>query len=263
MQTKAYFSTGSLQFLKELRAHNERAWFERNRARYESQVRDPFLHLIADLQAPLKKISPSFIVDPRPTGGSMMRIYRDIRFSADKSPYKTAVAAHFGSSKGMDSCAPAYYLRIEPGNSRIGAGLWHPDSAALDKIRNAIVAKSARWHQITSGAEFGAGCRMAGDSLKRPPRGFDPNHPLIEDLKRKDFVISPALTDEEVCAPDLLDHVTNAFRVAAPFVQFLVEAVESSGIEAANHSARAKHSPRRTTAKRLLLTPTGAKRVAS
>src|SRR5271170_1643539 len=102
MQTKAYFTAGSLQFLIELRDHNERAWFERNRGRYESNVRGPFLDLIADLQAPLKKISPGFIADPRPTGGSMMRIYRDIRFSADKSPYKSAVAAHFSSSKGMD-----------------------------------------------------------------------------------------------------------------------------------------------------------------
>jgi uncharacterized protein (TIGR02453 family) len=257
MHTVAYFTSDSLQFLKDLRIHNERVWFERNRGRYESQVRDPFLHLIADLQAPLKKISPGFIADPRPTGGSMMRIYRDIRFSADKSPYKTAVAAHFSSSKGMDGCTPGYYLHIEPGHSLIGAGLWHPDTNTLSKIREAIVAKPAHWQRITSGAVFGSSCGMTGESLKRPPRGFDPNHPLIEDLKRKDFVISLELTDEQICSPELLDHVTGAFRVAAPFAQFLVDAVESPGLETT--TAQAKHSMKQTNPRRPLMRTAGAK----
>ena len=249
MQTEAYFTSGSLQFLKELRDHNNHEWFERNRARYENQVRDPFLRLIADLHAPLKKINPSIIVDPRPTGGSMMRIYRDIRFSPDKSPYKTAVAAHFASSKGTDSCTAAYYLRIEPGNSMTGAGLWHPDSAVLGKIREAIVAKPSRWQHITSGAQFGTGCGMTGESLKKPPRGFDPNHPLIEDLKRKDFVIGSPLTDQEVCASELLDRIVDAFRISAPFMDFLTGAVESAGVEA-NGSVNTKPSSRPTNAKR-------------
>jgi uncharacterized protein (TIGR02453 family) len=260
MQTVAYFTSDSLQFLKDLRNHNERAWFERNRGRYESQVRDPFLHLIADLQAPLKKISPGCIADPRPTGGSMMRIHRDIRFSTDKSPYKTAVAAHFSSSNRMDGCAPAYYLHIEPERSMIGAGLWHPDNDTLSKIREAIVAKADRWQQITSGAVFGSSCGMTGESLKRPPRGFDPNHPLIEDLKRKDFVISSALTDEQVCAPGLLDSVADAFRAAAPFVQFLADAVASAGLEPA--TAQAKHSPKQTNSRRPVTRTAAAKRVS-
>ncbi|HUN59356.1 MAG TPA: DUF2461 domain-containing protein [Candidatus Binataceae bacterium] len=261
METTTYFTGDSLKFLKELREHNERGWFERNRPRYESKVRDSFLHLIADLQAPLKKINPGFVADPRPTGGSMMRIYRDIRFSADKSPYKTAVAAHFGSSKQTDGCGPAYYLRIEPGNSMIGAGLWHPDTNALGKIREAIVAKPERWRRITSGAVFGSSCGMSGESLKRPPRGIDPNHPLIEDLKRKDFVISSSLTDEEVCGPGLLDSISEAYRMAAPFVQFLAEAVEASGSEAG--STPGKHAPRQPSVKRARPMAAGTKRAAS
>jgi uncharacterized protein (TIGR02453 family) len=259
MQTVAYFTSDSLQFLKDLRHHNERAWFEHNRRRYESQVRDPFLHLIADLQAPLKKISPGCIADPRPTGGSMMRIHRDIRFSADKSPYKTAVAAHFGSSNRMDGCGPAYYLHIEPDHSIVGAGLWHPDNDTLSKIRETIVAKADRWQQVTSGAVFGSSCGMTGASLKRPPRGFDPNHQLIEDLKRKDFVISSSLTDEQVCAPDLLDRVANAFRAAAPFVQFLTDAVASHSLET---TTQAKNSPKQTNARRSAVRTAAAKRVA-
>jgi uncharacterized protein (DUF2461 family) len=97
----------------------------------------------------------------------------------------------------------------------------------LGKIREAIVAKPARWQRITSGVEFGSSCGMTGESLKKPPRGFDPNHPLIEDLKRKDFVIGSTLTDQQVCGYDLLDHVIGAFRATAPFVQFLVDAVSN------------------------------------
>ncbi|MGH7836221.1 MAG: DUF2461 domain-containing protein, partial [Candidatus Binataceae bacterium] len=131
----------------------------------------------------------------------------------------------FSHAKGEDGSAPAYYLHIEPGHSSIGAGVWHPEPAALGKIREAIVAKSKRWQRVTSGADFRSTCGMIGESLKRPPAGFDPNHPLIEDLKRKDFAISSALTDRQICSSDLLDTVGGGFRAAAPFVQFLAEAV--------------------------------------
>ena len=225
MQNGRYFASDSLEFLNELRDHNEREWFQRNKPRYENRVRDPFLRLISDLGAPLKEISPLFIADPAPTGGSMMRIYRDIRFSPDKSPYKTFVAAHFSHSKGKDGSAPAYYLHIEPKSSSIGAGIWRPEPPALAKIRQAIVANSKRWERVRSGADFRSSCGMAGESLKRPPAGFDPNHPLIEDIKRKDFAISLPLTDRQVCGPELLDTVVEAFHAAAPFVQFLGEAV--------------------------------------
>jgi uncharacterized protein (TIGR02453 family) len=220
-----YFSSDSLLFLKELRRHNDREWFQRNKARYESQLRDPFLRLIADLAAPLKRINPYLVADPRPVGGSMMRIYRDIRFSADKSPYKAFVAAHFEHTKADNGSAPAYYLHFEPERSSIGAGLWRPEPDALCKIREAIVADAKRWQRVTSDAHFGSTCGMAGESLKRPPIGFDPNHPLINDIKRKDYAISFPLTDQQVCAPDLLDSTIGVLRAAAPFMQFLSEAL--------------------------------------
>jgi len=220
-----YFAPEALQFLKELRVHNERAWFLSNKARYENLVRDPFSRLIADLGPALKKISPYFAADPRPVGGSMLRIYRDVRFSADKSPYKTFVAAHFEPSKANNGGAPAYYLHFEPGDlSMVGAGVWRPDSATLAKIRQAIVANPKRWRRVRSIADFGSSCGMAGESLKRPPYGFDPKHPLIEDIKRKDFALKMPLADREVCGSDLLGAITEAFRRTAPFVHFLGEA---------------------------------------
>jgi uncharacterized protein (TIGR02453 family) len=222
-----YFSARALRFLEDLREHNQKEWFERNRTIYETQVRDPFLDLIADLRAPLKKINPNFVVDPRPAGGSMMRIYRDIRFSRDKSPYKTNVSAHFHYSNGKEGASPAYYLHLEPGRSMTGGGIWRPSSDALMKIRQAIVAKPESWRRATSGMAFGSSCGMIGESLKKAPRGFDPGHPLIEDLKRKDFAIGLTLTDEQVTGPDLLDDIAGAFSAIAPFVEFLVKAVEA------------------------------------
>ena len=225
MEAGGYFTPELFKFLTELHANNQREWFERNKPRYESAVREPFLRLIAALGPPLKKINPRIVVDPRPVGGSMMRIYRDIRFSRDKSPYKVSVAAHFRDARARDEGAPAYYLHFEPGSSMIGSGMWRPSATALKGIRDAIVAEPKRWQRITNGAVFGSSCGMAGESLKRPPAGYDPNHPLIDDLKRKDFAMSTPLADRQVCAPDLLETIVDGFRAAAPFVEFLASAV--------------------------------------
>src|SRR5229473_2352080 len=136
MSGEAYFTRRAFEFLKELRAHNNRDWFQANKERYEEQVREPFLRLIADLAPGLKKTNSSFVADPSSNGGSMMRIYRDIRFSKDKSPYKTFVAAHFWHARGKEGGMSAYYLRLEPGGSVIGAGIWRPEPAALKGIRD-------------------------------------------------------------------------------------------------------------------------------
>jgi hypothetical protein len=110
-------------------------------------------------------------------------------------------------------------------NSLIGAGMWRPEPGASKNIRDAIVADPKCWQRITSGSDFRSSCGMAGESLKRPPVGYDPNHPLIEALKRKDFAISSPLDDRDVCRPEFMSVVVNAFCTAAPFVQFLAEAV--------------------------------------
>ena len=225
MEQHSYFTEDLFDFLRELRQHNQRDWFQRNKDRYETVVRGPFISFIGDLGTPLKKINPYLVADPRPVGGSMMRIHRDIRFSRDKSPYKTAVAAHFWHSQGQEGATPAYYLHLEPGHSMIGAGIWRPESGALKKIRDAIVADGQRWQRITSAASFGSSCGMAGESLKRAPAGYDPNHPLIEDLKRKDFATRTPLDDQQVCGPDLMKSVLEAFRSSAPFIRFLSDAI--------------------------------------
>ena len=225
MEQHSYFTDDLFRFLEELRQHNERDWFQRNKERYETAVRGPFISLIGDLGTPLKKINPYMMADPRPVGGSMMRIHRDIRFSRDKSPYKTSVAAHFWDTRGKEGATPAYYLHLEPGHSMIGAGIWRPEPTALKKIRDAIVADGKRWQRVTSAADFRSSCGMVGESLKRSPAGYDPKHPLIEDIKRKDFTASSPLDDRQVCSPNCMKSVLDAFRASAPFVRFLSDAI--------------------------------------
>ena len=224
MPAEPYFTRDLLKFLSELRAHNDRDWFQKNKERYEAHLRHPVLRFVADLAPGLRKVNPHMVADPRPVGGSMMRIYRDIRFSKDKRPYKTAVGLHFWHDKGEEGAAPVYYMRIAPGDSMIGAGVWHPEPAALKKIRDAIVRDAKGWKRATAAGQQGAGC-MTGESLQRMPRGYDPDHPLAEDLKRKDFTLGIPLADSDIVKPDVLKLTLAKFRQTAPFVQFLSKAV--------------------------------------
>jgi uncharacterized protein (TIGR02453 family) len=225
MASTRYFTPALFRFLMELRDHNEREWFLKNKTRYETEVRDPFLRLIADLSPRLKKLSPYFVVDPRPVGGSMMRIYRDIRFSKDKSPYKTSMSAHFWHAKGKDGASPAFYLHIEPDGSAVGGGVWRPPADVLKMIRKAIATKSEAWAKVVSVRSFRSSCGMVGESLKRAPPGFDEGQPFIDDIKRKDFATSSRLDDGEVLGPDLLRSVSDGFEAMAPFMRFITGAM--------------------------------------
>ena len=212
-------------FLRELGANNERPWFEENKARYRAEVRDPMLDFIQAFAEPLAEISPHFRADPRANGGSLFRIYRDTRFSKDKTPYKTNVGAHFRHEAGKDAHAPGFYLHLEPGMCFAGCGVWHPDSPTLGRIRDAIVEQPEAWTRITTGADFCRTFRLAGEALKRPPRGYDPEHSLIEDLKRKDFVVIADVEEAEAVRPDFLDRFAAIARAGGVFTDFLCKAV--------------------------------------
>src|SRR5438309_10445646 len=134
----SHFTPALFDFLRELRAHNNREWFQRNKVRYEADVRAPSLQFISDVALPLRRISRHLVADPRPVGGSLFRINRDIRFSSDKSPYKTAVGMSFGHDRGRDGPAPGYYLTLEAGQSVVGGGVHMPDTATLNRVRDAI-----------------------------------------------------------------------------------------------------------------------------
>jgi uncharacterized protein (TIGR02453 family) len=215
----AHFRPALFAFLKDLKADNTREWFQANKDRYRRDVQEPLLEFIAAFAEPLESISPHFVADPRPSGGSMFRIYRDVRFSRDKSPYKVHAAAQFRHREGRDVHAPGFYLHLEPGRVFMGAGIWHPAGATLSGIRSAIVDDPDGWVEAKGGLELG------GESLKRGPRGFDPDHPLMEDLKRKDFVSFFTSTQTAACRKGFLDRFAESCREASPFIGFLTRAV--------------------------------------
>jgi uncharacterized protein (TIGR02453 family) len=225
MAQETYFTPALFTWLRQLKKNNNRQWFQKNKDRYLETVRDPLLRFIVDFGPRLETISPHFLADPRPSGGSMFRIYRDTRFSRDKSPYKTHAAAQFRHQAGKDVHAPGFYLHLEPGETFVGAGIWHPDSKALAGIRELIVEDPAGWKKSISGKRFMDEFALGGDSLKRPPRGFDRDHPLVKDLKRKDFVAFTRFSEEETCSPEFLTSFTRACRTMSPLVRFLTRAV--------------------------------------
>ena len=195
------------RFLKELSAHNERTWFEANKPRYLARVRDPVLGFIAAVAPKLAAISPHIVADPRPSGGSLLRIYRDTRFSHDKTPYKTNVGIRFGHGAGKDIHGPGYYLHLAPGEVFMGAGIWRPDPEALHAIREAIVKDPPGWTRAQRSP-----LRHGETALRRPPRGFDPEHPLIEDLKRTSFTVGRRFTEKQACSAAFPDLFVRACR---------------------------------------------------
>jgi uncharacterized protein (TIGR02453 family) len=218
-----HISPALFQFLKDLKKNNRRDWFERNRGRYERDVREPLQQFIVDFAGPLARISGRFVADPR---RSMFRIHRDVRFSRDKSPYKTNAAVHFRHERAADAHAPGFYLHLEPGSVFAGVGIWRPDVPSQARIRDAIVADAASWKRIVGAKRFRERLELAGESLKRPPRGVDPEHPLIADLKRKDFIAIASFTETDATSAGFLERYAETCRASAPFARFLTEALE-------------------------------------
>lgn len=222
--TAAYCSPRTFGFLSELAANNNREWFLANKPRYEADVKEPALRFINDFSAPLKKISPHFRADPRANGGSLFRIYRDTRFSKDKTPYKTATGIQFRHEAGRDAHAPGFYLHIQPGQCFMGCGSWHPGGPALRQIRESIDEDPEAWKRASRGARFRKTFELAGDSLIRAPKGFSVDHPLIEDLRRKDFIAVVQLAEEDLMSDDFLGRFAGLCRTAAPFQRWLCRA---------------------------------------
>lgn len=220
-----YFSSAVFEFLRDLRENNNREWFTDNKDRYIDEVREPAQRFISDFGPRLSNISPHFRADPRPNGGSLFRIYRDVRFSKDKSPYKTHTGIQFRHKQGKDVHAPGFYLHLEPDECFAGLGIYHPDGAALAQIRQALVDEPARWKRARDGKRLREHFELGGESLKRAPKGYEPDHPLIEDLKRKDFVAFAPLTQKQVTAPDFSDRYAEMCKAGSGFIKFLCEAV--------------------------------------
>ena len=222
---RAHFGPALFEFLRQLKKNNNRDWFLKNKPRYESDVRDPTLRFIQDVGPGLKKVSRHIVADPRPVGGSLFRVNRDIRFSKDKSPYKTAVGMSFWNDSGGQAVAPGFYLHLEPGTSFAGGGIHMTDNKTLNKVRDLIVAEPATWKRVTRQARFAPMYVYMGESLKRAPQGYAPENPLVEDLKRKGYSWHQHFTEAHVIAPDFMNRYLEGCRGASPFAGLLARAL--------------------------------------
>jgi len=221
-----YFTEASLKFLSRLDKNNNRDWFNQHKQEYEDLVRTPALDFIADMGNTIESLSPHFLAIPKKVGGSMMRPYRDVRFGKDKRPFKTNVGIQFRHFMARDVHAPGFYLHIEPGGSFIGAGIWHPEAEPLAAVRRAIDEKPKEWLKVSRGKPFTNLFELSGDALSNPPRGYRKDHPLIDDLKRKDFIAITALDENRVITGALKTDATKSFKTAVPFMRFLCQALE-------------------------------------
>jgi uncharacterized protein (TIGR02453 family) len=226
MSAIVHFRPATFTFLSDLAASNDREWFAANRDRYEAHVKEAGIEFISDFGSRLERISPHFVADTRAVGGSLFRIHRDTRFSKDKTPYKTNTGMQFRHEAASDVHSPGYYLHLEPGACFAGVGIWQPDTATLAKIRDAIVDDPAAWKRAAYGKRFTDVFTLSdGERLKRPPRGYDADHPFIDDLRRKDFTAGRRLTQKQVTSPGFVDEYARICATATPFMRFLCAAV--------------------------------------
>jgi len=220
------FSKTLTGFLEDLERNNHREWFQAHKDDYVERVQEPALAFVRAIAPRLTKISPHIVADDRKVGGSMMRINRDVRFSKDKRPYAPRVAMRFMHEVGKKQPAPGFYIRINPDDIHLGTGIWHPETPVLEKIRRHIVLNEKSWVKIRDAKRFrDAWGDLAGERLKRPPRGYPPDHPLVEDLKRKDFVAFCVWKSSVLTKKDFLTRVVDTYQTSTPFMRFLCEAL--------------------------------------
>jgi len=217
------FPQEGIKLLQRLKRNNTRDWFQAHKAEHEEYVRFPMQCLIAGLRRDLGEEIPEIDFNPK---GSIFRIYRDTRFSKDKTPYKTNIAASFrlrGTQGPIEN--PGLYVGIEPGEIFIGGGLYLPSGDQLKKIRKRIVNDADQFLAIVTSRQFRSSLGgIQGDTLQRAPLGYAPDHPLIEHLKHKQFYVGVESGHEPALKPDFQKTVARVFRQCMPFIRWLTAA---------------------------------------
>lgn len=222
-----YFSDASFKFLRGLARHNDKTWFNAHKAQYEDHVRQPFLRLLTDLQPDLAAVSLHFRSDPKTVGGSLFRIYRDARFSNDKSPYKSWQGARLFHERHKQVPAPSFYLHLQPGECFVGAGLWHPEPDTQRRVRQFILDNPGSWKKAAHETAFRRKFEFEeSEKLVRAPRGFPADFEFIEDLKHRNFVFWRSLDDATMTGPRLRQTVAGDLKALGPFVDYLCAALD-------------------------------------
>lgn len=215
----AGFPPESIQFLRSLKRNNRREWFQPRKHLYEQHVKAPMLELVEALNGELKKFAPEYVTEPKK---AIFRIYRDTRFSADKTPYKTHIAASF-SRRGAERLGTGgFYFSISHETVEIAAGLWHPDRDVTLLVRNHIAGTHQELRRIFASKKSRKLVGdLQGDALSRSPKGFDPEHPAAEFIRMKDWILDVSLDAGVATTPQLHTAVVDRFRAMAPLVEYL------------------------------------------
>jgi len=212
-----------LKFLSELAENNSKEWMDANKKWYQ-ETREMFLKDVEILLKQLSELEPELSTfKPK---DCVFRQNRDIRFSANKAPYKTNFGAYF-SPKGKKSAGPGYYVQVQPGNSFLAGGIWMPEADTLKKIRKEIDFSGAELEAIENDPEFKKLFKgIDGEKLKTSPRDYEADHPYIEYLKLKSFTVSHPIPDKDVESGAFLDFAMDGFKRMKSFNDFLARAIE-------------------------------------
>ncbi len=224
--TSPIITADLFKFLRDLKKNNNRPWFTENKSRYERQVRDPAVELVRNLEKPLARTAPMLSAIAKGHGGSVMRIYKDTRFSKDKTPYKTNVGISLRHQANRDIHAPGVYIHLDPKECFIGAGCWRPESRVLSSIRAAIDANPKSWIRARDNAAFRRHFELAGERLKTTPRDYPRDHAMIDDLRRIDFIAVAPLAQSEITGDQIVSIVIDRIKAAKPLMKFLCDAID-------------------------------------
>ena len=211
------FKPAALKFFRDLAENQHKAWFDAHKHIYDSEVKTPLASLVPQLSAALAKDGLAFCPDAK---RAMFRLNRDIRFSNDKSPYKTHAGAAITRTGAKDSPGVLYF-HLDPKGCFIAAGFYHPEPAQLAHMRHAQINHPERWQTTLKSLKKHALELDRDDTLARPPKGYDPiPDDLKEDIKLKSWVVSHKLTQKQVASPALVADIAEFARAAAPLLNF-------------------------------------------
>ncbi len=213
------FPAEGLQFLKALKRNNRREWFQKRKEIYDTKVKEPMVALVDALNADLAKHAPEYITDPK---RAIFRIYRDTRFAHDKTPYKTHVAAAFGTRGMSGHTGGMLYFHVSPEVVEIAGGIYHPDPPSLRRVREHLCEHHGELREIVANRRLRQAMgEVRGDTLTRVPKGFAADHPAAEWIKMKDWIFDVELDNAVATTPKLFEEVRVRFRLMMPFVRFL------------------------------------------
>ena len=224
------FPAAGIAFLRALKKNNNREWFTPRKDEFEEKVRQPMLSLVEAVHKEMLKFAPQYVGDPSKT---IFRIYRDTRFSKDKTPYKTHIGSYMWRNDLDKNTGGGFYFAVSPDETVIAAGLYHPMPDQLRTVRAHIADRHAEFRKTFSGKKtvelFGG---LRGEPMSRPPKGYGPDHPAIDLLRYREYVLYPELPKDLGVRADFVTDVVSRFKAATPFTEFLNAPLKRAGRKA-------------------------------